>query len=146
MQRTFMSDHIQSLYAAVLREGQVFAIYAALAVFLGCLGLVGLSAATTERRTKEIGIRKAMGARNRDVLQLLVAELIKPVLWANAVAWPLGYLAMRRWLEGFAYHVSLEPWIFLGASALALALAAVTVSCHALLVARAEPVAALRYE
>ncbi len=120
--------------------------FAIVALFVACLGLFGLSAFTAEQRTKEIGIRKSMGARRTDILKLLLWRFVQPVIAANVIAWPLAYLLMRRWLEGFAYHIELAPWMFIGASALALIIAMTTVIGHALLVARAKPIAALRYE
>jgi ABC-type lipoprotein release transport system permease subunit len=100
----------------------------------------------TERRTKEIGIRKAMGAGTGDIVRLLVWQFIKPVIWANAVAWPIAGFLMNRWLHGFAYHVELEPWLFLAATSLALLSALITVGTQSYLVAKAKPIAALRYE
>src|SRR5262249_14967393 len=128
------------------RQSALFAAFASIAVLTACLGLFGLSAFTAEQRTKEIGIRKSMGATRRDILRLILWQFAKPVLWANLIAWPVAYVVMRRWLEGFAYHVDLAPWMFLAASALALSIAVLTVIGHALLVARSQPVAALRYE
>ncbi len=142
----FLNNYVQGRYLFVLREAQGFAVFSGVALLLACLGLVGLAVSTTERRTKEIGIRKVMGASTADVLRLLTWEFAKPVLWANVVAWPLAYLAMNWWLSGFLRHIALDPWIFLGASAVALGIALATVSGKALLVARTKPVAALRYE
>jgi putative ABC transport system permease protein len=144
--RTFLDQRVQELYLDITRQSQLFRLFSAIAVFIACLGLFGLSAFTAETRTKEIGIRKAMGASRADVLGLLLWEFSKPVLLANVIAWPVGYLIMNRWLESFAYHVDLEPWIFLVASGLALVIAIFTVVGHTLLVARAQPVTALRYE
>ncbi|MHB1205849.1 MAG: ABC transporter permease [Rhodospirillaceae bacterium] len=144
--RTFLDQRVQELYLDITRQSQLFSLFAGIAVFIACLGLFGLSAFTAETRTKEIGIRKAMGASHVNILGLLLWEFSKPVLWANAIAWPVGYLVMRRWLEGFAYHIEFEPWVFLTASTAALLIAILTVAGHAFLVARAEPVKALRYE
>ena len=144
--QTFLNQRVEDMYKDISRQGQLFAVFSGIAVFIAGLGLIGLAAFTAEHRTKEIGIRKVMGATPRDILGLVVWEFIKPVLWANIVAWPVSYFIMHRWLEGFAYHIDLSPWMFLAASALALLIAVLTVSGHALLVARAQPVAALRYE
>jgi putative ABC transport system permease protein len=144
--RFFLNDYIQNLYTGLLREAQAFGVFSGVAVLLACLGLVGLSASSTERRTKEIGIRKVMGARTGDIVRLLVWQFIKPVLWANVIAWPVAALLMSRWLRGFAYHVDLELWPFLAASSLALLSALLTVGLQSHLVARDKPVAALRYE
>ena len=117
-----------------------------MAIGIAVLGLFGMSASISERRTKEIGIRKAMGASAGDIVRQLVWEFTKPVIVANAIAWPLGYYIMSRWLSGFAYHITLEIWLFLAATALAVFIAVITVWSHASLIARTQPVAALRYE
>jgi len=144
--RQFIDDRIERLYRDVTRQGQVFGGFALVAVAIACLGLFGLAAFTAERRTKEIGIRKAMGADTGDILRLLVWEFAKPVLLANAIAWPLAYLAMTRWLDGFAYRISLDPLLFVGAGLIALAIACSVTLYHALQMARSRPVLALRYE
>jgi putative ABC transport system permease protein len=144
--RQFIDDRIEHLYRDVTRQGQVFAGFALVAVVIACLGLFGLAAFTAERRTKEIGIRKAMGATTSDILKLLVWEFAKPVLLANAIAWPLAYVVMGHWLDGFAYRIGLDPLLFVGAGLIALAIASGTTLYHALQVARSRPVLALRYE
>jgi len=146
MNRFFLDAHMQQQYLSMLRSAQIFGIFSSIAVFLSGLGLLALAAVVAEQRTKEIGVRKAMGARPDDIVRLLVWQFCKPVLWANVVAWPSGYFVMKRWLEGFAYHIELSPWMFIAASGLALVIAVSTVIGHALLVARAQPVVALRYE
>jgi putative ABC transport system permease protein len=130
----------------VLREAKVYGVLSGVAVLLGCLGLVGLSASATDRRTKEIGIRKAMGAETKHVVRLMVWQLAQPVLWASALAIPISAYLASRWLEGFAFHIPLTPWPFIGSAAIALAIAVMTVSIHCYSVARAKPVSALRYE
>jgi putative ABC transport system permease protein len=144
--RYAMKGFLENLNADVIAQAQTFTAFSVLAVFIAAIGLFGLSAFTAERRTKEIGVRKTMGATRRDILRLLLLQFTRPVLWANLIAWPVAYFFMRRWLQGFAYHIDLAPWMFLGASALALIIALATVIGHALLVARAQPVTALRYE
>jgi putative ABC transport system permease protein len=146
LSRFFLDDWIQDLYLTVLRVSQWFGLMAGVAVLLACLGLIGLSASTTERRTKEIGIRKAMGATRGEILRLMLWQFVKPLLWACAIAAPVSAYLMSLWLHGFAYHVELTPWPFLAAAGLALVLAALTVSTHCHTVASAKPVAALRYE
>jgi putative ABC transport system permease protein len=142
----FLSQRVNELYADIQRQSTIFSIFSGVAVVIASLGLLGLAVFTAERRTREIGLRKVMGASRWDILRLLGWQFARPVLWANLIAWPLAYLLMRRWLEGFAYHVDLNPLVFLAASALALVIALATVSGHALLVARTKPVEALRYE
>jgi putative ABC transport system permease protein len=146
IRRYFLDEHIQLMYLAMLREAQLFGIFAVVAVTLACLGLLGLAASIAERRTREIGIRKALGANTSDIIRLLLQQFAKPVLWANLIAWPVTAYAMHRWLQGFAYHVDLAAWLFPAAAGIALLIALLTVSTHAVLIARAKPVAALRYE
>ena len=144
--RVFLDLRIQLMYLAMLREAQLFGVFAIVAVVLACLGLLGLAASIAERRTHEIGIRKALGAETGSIIRLLLRQFARPVLWANLIAWPLTAYGMHRWLQGFAYHVDLAVWLFPAAAALALVIALVTVSTHAILVARTRPVVALRYE
>jgi len=144
--RRFLSQSLQDMYADVILEGTAISLGAGLAGVIAALGLFGLSAHSAEQRTKEIGIRKAMGASSTDIVRLMLGEFSQPVLWANVIAWPAAYFILRRWLEGFARHIGLDVWMFLAASALALTIAILTAGGHAVLVARAKPVAALRYE
>jgi putative ABC transport system permease protein len=146
IQRTFVTLFTMRLYIDTIVQGILITIGAVVALSIAALGLFALSAYTTERRTKEIGIRKAMGASSSDILRLLIWQFTKPVLWANLIAWPVSFMLLSRWLGGFAYHVGLEPWTFAVAAAGALVIAWVTVFVHALRVARAKPVGALRYE
>jgi putative ABC transport system permease protein len=110
------------------------------------LGLVGLSAQLAERRTKEIGIRKAMGANTADILRLLLWQLTQPVLASIVAAWLVAGLLMNRWLHGFAAHVALDPGLMVAAAGAGLVIALATVAIHCYLIARAHPIAALRYE
>jgi len=144
--RLFVDTYVQERYADDTRQGQMFAGFACVALFIACLGLFGLSAFTAERRTKEIGIRKAMGADRGEMVRMLLWQFTRPVLWANLIAWPAGYLIMHRWLQGFAYRIELEWWMFVLAGGVAVSIAWLTVSVHAFSVARARPVEALRYE
>jgi putative ABC transport system permease protein len=144
--RVFLDDRIAGLYLDVTREGRMFATFAGFAVAIGCLGLVGLSAYTAERRTKEIGIRKALGASTVDVAWLLIKQFTRPVLLANVLAWPIAWWFMRSWLDGFAYRIDLDLPPFLAAGLGAIAIAIGTTAFHAVQVARSRPVAALRYE
>jgi putative ABC transport system permease protein len=144
--RDFLDNHMRLRYLDMLREAQLFGIFSGIAVLLACLGLFGLAASIAERRTREIGIRKALGADTRNIMHLLLRQFAMPVLWANLIAWPVTAWFMHHWLQGFAFHVDLAVWVFPAAAALALAIALLTVSVHSILVARARPVDALRYE
>ena len=142
----FETQSVQSFYQDVITQGVVLAVCAGLAIFIACIGLFALAAFTTERRIKEIGVRKAMGASTLDVVRLLLWQFAQPVLWANLIAWPAAWWVMSHWLQGFAYRVGLPPWLFVAATALAVMIALVTVSYQSWAVARAKPVTALRYE
>jgi putative ABC transport system permease protein len=144
--RQFLDTYIQSLYLSVQRQELALAIGAVIAVIIACLGLVGLSASLAERRTKEIGIRKALGANTADILRLLLWQFTQPVLASIVAAWLVAGLLMNRWLHGFAAHVALDPGLMVAAAAAGLVIALATVGVHCYLIARAHPVAALRYE
>jgi putative ABC transport system permease protein len=146
IRRRLLSQRLQDMYADVILQGTAMSLGAGLAVVIAALGLFGLSAAGAERRTKEIGIRKSMGAATGDIMRLLLWQFTKPALWANLLAWPSAWFLMSRWLRGFAYHVNMQPQLFAASSALALVIALLTVSVHCWLVARVKPVTALRYE
>lgn len=133
-------------YLDTLIQGAMVTIASLIALMIAALGLFALSAFTTERRTKEIGIRKALGASSGDILKLLLWQFAKPVLIANVIAWPVAWLTLNWWLSSFAYHVDVAPWTFVAAGLGALAIALATVFVHALRVARAKPSGALRYE
>ena len=142
----FSDDIVRDLYEADNARADIFAAFSGLAVVIGCLGLFGLASFTAERRTKEIGIRKVLGARTQDIVRLLVWQFSRPVLIANVIAWPVAWWAMRDWLNGFDARIGLNPALFVGAGLLALVIAAVTIIGHAMKVARANPIHALRYE
>jgi putative ABC transport system permease protein len=146
LNRFFFDERVEQRYRSLLREAQAFGVISSIAVLLACLGLLGLAAAVAEQRTREIGIRKALGATTGDMLGLLLWQFSKPVLWANLIAWPVAGWAMQRWLEGFAYHVALPLWLFPATTLATWLIALATVSVHALRIARARPVAALRHE
>ena len=144
--RHFLDDDFGKLYQADERQGEMFGVFVTVAIFIACLGLFGLAAFTAGRRTREIGIRKVFGAHTRDLVFLLLWQFSIPVLIANAIAWPVAWYYLHSWLQGFAYHVPLSPFYFLGAGATAMAIAWVTVFTHARRVAGANPIHALRYE
>jgi putative ABC transport system permease protein len=142
----FSEDIVAKLYQAEEARAQTFAGFALLAVVVACLGLFGLAAFTAERRTKEIGIRKVLGARSRDIVKLLAWQFSKPVIVANLIAWPVAWWVMRDWLNGFDSRIDFGPAPFLVAGTLALVIALGTIAGHAFKVARSNPIHALRYE
>jgi putative ABC transport system permease protein len=142
----FSEQIVAELYDAEEARAQIFAGFALLAILVACLGLFGLAAFTAERRTKEIGIRKVLGARSRDIVRLLAWQFSKPVIVANLIAWPVAWWVMQSWLNGFDTKIDLGPTPFLLAGFLALAIAIGTIAGHAIKVARANPIHALRYE
>jgi putative ABC transport system permease protein len=146
IRRRFLSDMFDRLFVADKQQGAMFGLFVGIAIFIACLGLFGLAAFTAERRTKEIGIRKAFGASTPDIVRLLLWQFSIPVLIANIVAWPVAWYYLHRWLETYAYRISLSPLYFAAASLAALVIAWITVAGHAVRVARANPVHALRYE
>ncbi len=142
----FVEDNFARLYDAEQRFGRVFVSFAALAVLIACLGLVGLSSFTAERRTKEIGVRKVLGATVPNLFRLLSNEFIRLVIVANLFAWPAAYLVMTSWLDNFAYRVDLGWVTFIVAGLLAMAIALLTVSYQAVRAATANPIDSLRTE
>jgi putative ABC transport system permease protein len=144
----FLDTVFDRLYRSEERQRQLFGILSALAVFIACLGLFGLAAYAAEQRTKEIGIRKVLGASTPGIVALLSGEFTRWVLAANFLAWPVAYLAMNRWLQGFAYRINLSSQLgwFVLAAALSVAIAWLTVGFQAVKAATANPVRSLRYE
>jgi putative ABC transport system permease protein len=146
MARHFLDQDFEALYQSERRQGQMFTFFSALAILIACLGLFGLAAFTTERRTKEIGIRKAVGGGVLDIVGMFCGEFGKLVLVANLIAWPAAYFLMLRWLSSFAYRVDMSLWVYVASAAAALAIATATVGAVAARAASAKPVHALRYE
>jgi putative ABC transport system permease protein len=142
----FADDIVRELYAADRARTALFAGFSLLAVLIACLGLYSLAAFATERRTKEIGIRKVVGARVRDIVRLLVWQFSKPVVLANLIAWPVAWWAMRDWLNTFDARIALGPGPFALAGILAFLIAVGTVAGQSFRVARMNPINALRYE
>lgn len=143
---TFLDEHLGRLYEQEKRLSKVIMAFTLLAIFISCLGLFGLVAFTAERRTKEIGIRKVLGASLGGLVGLLAKDFLKPVLIAIVFAVPLSWWAMDRWLQKFAYHAGIQWWIFLLAGGLALLIAFLTVSFQSVKSALANPVESLRNE
>jgi len=142
----FLDEGFDRLYRDVKRLSTIFSCFTLLAIVIACLGLFGLASFTAEQRTKEIGIRKALGASVPDILIMLLKTSIKWVLVANIIAWPIAYYVSNDWLEDYPYRIKMNPGIFVIAGLLALLIALITVSYQAVKAARANPVDALRYE
>ena len=146
MQRHFVDDDYDQQFQSDERQGTLFGVFVGIAIFIACLGLFGLAAFSTERRTREIGLRKTFGAGTNDIIWMLLLQFSVPVLIANAIAWPVAWYWLHDWLQGFAYRIPLSPLYFVGAGAIALMIAWATVFVHARRVANANPIHALRYE
>lgn len=142
----FMDEDYQRMYEAEMRTGRVFNLFASLAVLLACLGLFGLSAYAARQRIKEVGVRKVLGASGLQIVSLLSSGFVKLVIIAFAIASPLAWLVMNKWLEQFSYRVETGWWIFAVAGASAVLMALITVSFQAVKAATANPVKALRSE
>ncbi len=142
----FMDDRYNMMYRSEERIGTLLRYFAVLAVFVACLGLFGLASFMAEKRTKEIGIRKVLGASVSQVTRLLCKEFFLLVLMANVIAWPAAYFVMRKWLQSYAYRVDLGYFVFIGALLLALFVALLSVGYQAIRAARANPAESLRYE
>ena len=142
----FLDQAFGRQYEADEKLSQILSYFTFLAIFIACLGLFGLASFTAEKRTKEIGIRKALGASVSEIILLLSKQFTKWVLVANIIAWPLAYFAMNQWLQNFAYRINIGLGIFVLAGVLALVIALLTVGYQAIKAARANPVEALRYE
>jgi putative ABC transport system permease protein len=142
----FLNDRIDEMYRTEERAGGLLRTFAVLAILIACLGLFGLASYTAEQRTREIGIRKVLGASVPQITTLLCREFFFLVLLANLLAWPAAYWAMANWLKGYAYRTSLDATVFVLALALALAIAVLSVSFQALRAAVASPSESLKYE
>jgi ABC-type antimicrobial peptide transport system permease subunit len=142
----FFDDDFDNLYRSEKRIGTIVRYFAVLAIFISCLGLFGLAAFMAERRTKEIGIRRVLGASSMEIVALLSKEFTKCVLVSNAIAWPVAYFILNRWLQNFAYRTGIGAGVFLGAAGLALGVALLTVSFQSVKAAATNPADFLRYE
>jgi hypothetical protein len=142
----FLDEEFDRLYRAEQRMGTLFGASTALAIVIACLGLLGLASFMAERRTREIGIRKVLGATASSIVLLLSREFVILVTLANLVAWPAAWYVMSRWLQNYAYHTRLNPLVFVGAALSALLIALLTVSFQAVRAALSDPVDSIRYE
>jgi len=143
---TFLDAQIDRFYRSEQRLSKTFLYFSVLAIFIACLGLFGLTSFTTKQRTKEIAIRKVIGASTPSLVNLVSREFAKWIIVANILAWPISYFAMNKWLQNFAYRTSISFWIFLLAGILSLGIALLTVSYQSIKVAVSNPVDSLRYE
>jgi putative ABC transport system permease protein len=143
---TFLDQDYEALYKSEKQLGQIFGIFSAFAVFIACLGLFGMASFTAEIRTKEVGVRKVLGASVRGIIFLFSKEFIKLILIANLAAWPIAYYVMYKWLGEFAYKTQIDVGRFILAGGLAIVIALSTVSYQAIKAAVANPVKSLRYE
>ena len=142
----FLDESFDYQYKAEQRLSTIFSYLTSLAIFIACLGLFGLAAFTAEQRTKEIGIRKALGASVSNIVIMLSKEFTKWVVVANIIAWPIAHVAMNRWLQNFAYRINIGLGTFVLSALLAFIIALLTVGYQAIKAAKANPVDALRYE
>ena len=142
----FLDEKFDQLYQSDERWSSIVEYTSILAVLIACFGLFGFSALVMTKRTKEIGIRKAVGASVNNMILMLTNEFTKWIIWANIIAWPCAYLVMERWLQNFAYKIDISLWLFMFAGLIALFIAWFTISTHAIKAALANPVEALRYE
>jgi putative ABC transport system permease protein len=142
----FLGDRFNSQYDSEERLSLIFSYFSLLAIFIACLGLFGMAAHAVEQRTKEIGVRKVLGASQTNILKILNKKFVRLWIFASLIAWPLAYLFAKRWLQEFAYRTSLSVWIFAGATLLVLVVGILTVSCQSFKAAWANPVESLRYE
>jgi putative ABC transport system permease protein len=143
---SFMDDDFNNLYAAEQRVGTISMSFSILAIFIACLGLFGLVTFAAEQRTKEIGIRKVLGATVVNIVQLLSKDFMKLVLISAVVAFPVAWWAMHKWLQDFAYRIGIGWWVFAIAGFIAAAIALATVCFQAVRAALANPVKNLRTE
>jgi putative ABC transport system permease protein len=142
----FLDDIFNGLYQSEQREGKLFTDFAAIAIFISCLGLLGLAAYTAQVRTREIGVRKVMGASTSRIVRLLIADFIKLVFIALIIAIPIAWYAMHSWLQGYAYRTHISWWIFALGGLTAIAIALTTISFQSIKAAMANPVKSLRSE
>ncbi|NNV56926.1 ABC transporter permease [Limnovirga soli] len=142
----FLDTHIQNRYAAETKTANTITVFSLLAIFIACLGLFGLAAFTAEQRTKEIGIRKVLGASLADVSAMLSKDFLQLVLIAAIIAFPVAWWAMQQWLQNFAFKIDISWWVFLLAGLAAIIIALITVSFQSIKAAIANPVKSLRTE
>ena len=142
----FMDEQFNNLYTTEQRTGNIFIVFAILAILIACLGLFGLVTYAAEQRTKEIGIRKVLGASIPGIVTMIAKDFLKLVFIASVLAFPIAWWAMHKWLQDFAYRVGISWWVFVIAGLAAVSIALITVSFQAIKAAVANPVKSLRTE
>jgi putative ABC transport system permease protein len=143
---SFLDEELEGLYNQEINTGKIVASFSSLAILISCLGIFGLAAFLAEQRTREIGIRKILGAKLSDVIVLLIKDFMKWIFIANLVVWPVGFFIMNRWLENFAYRINIGIEVFLLTGGLAVSIAIMTISYQVTKAATANPADSLRYE
>jgi putative ABC transport system permease protein len=146
LEYNFLDESFSQMYKAEDKLSSLISIFTAMAIFVGCMGLFGLATFTAEQRTKEIGIRKVLGASVIGILTMLSKTFLKPVLIASLIAFPIAWWAMNKWLEDFPYRVTIGWWVLPAAAITALLIALLTVSFQTIKAALANPVKSLRTE
>jgi len=142
----FLDEHFEELYRADSQISTIVGSLAILAIIISCLGLFGLASYSAEKRIKEVGIRKVLGASLKNIVMMLSKDFLKYVLIAVLIAWPLSWIAVHKWLQDYAYRINISWWVFAMAGVLAMLIALVTVSFQAIKAALANPVKSLRTE
>ncbi len=142
----FLDDHFAEVYRADAQVSKIVGVLAGLAIIISCLGLFGLASYSAEKRVKEVGIRKVLGASVQDIVSLLSKHFIRLVLLSNVIAWPIAWFTMNMWLQDYAYRIAISWWVFVIAGLTAILIALLTVSFQAFKAAISNPVKSLRTE
>ncbi len=136
---SFLDEKFNQLYKSEIKQQSILTIFSVIAIGIACLGLFGLASYTAVKRTKEIGVRKVLGSSVQNIVVLLSKDLLKPVLLGTLIALPAGYYFMNKWLQGFAYKINIQWWMFVVAAVTAIIIALATVSIQAIKAALANP-------
>lgn len=143
---SFLDKTIEAQYLSESRTQKIFTFFSSLAIFIACIGLLGLAAYTTQQRTREIGIRKVLGASVGSIVSMLSRDFLQLVALASLIAFPVAWMAMHKWLQDFTYRISIAWWMFISAAVVAILVAILTISFQAIKAANANPVKSLRTE
>jgi putative ABC transport system permease protein len=142
----FLNEFFDAQYKKDRQFRRVFTLFTALAIIVACLGLFGLASFATTQRTKEIGVRKVLGASVNNIIFLLSKDFMQLILVSNLIAWPLAYWGIREWLQGYAFRIEVNMWLFILPALLVWVIALLTVSVQTIKAAKSNPVKSLRYE